>query len=383
MRIYNTELELESFAAEKSQFPLEAVVFRGAVVDLSHLDRMTDSTGLIQHAIYGIPRRESGYATDDNARALRLCVRLWNEQPDRRMLARVTTYLSFLEHARGPESGFHNFLSYQREWLDAAGTGDCQGQAVLALADVLASSLPEGYRALARELIENVLPTLAEQKSLRAAAYVVLAWERLRSAGITGMEPFEHVAFLAAQELWESYRRSAKPDWAWFESRLTYANAVLPHALFAAASCWPGEPFLSAAAESFSFLGQVTRANDVFWPVGNRDWHCYGEVKSLYDQQPVEAATMADAALAAFEATCCEKHLVTFRKAYDWFHGENSLGLALADRESGGCCDGLHPSGVNANQGAESTLAWLSTELKNSELGRACAEPLLDADENE
>ena len=101
-------------------------------ISLDHLDRMTDSTGLIQHAIYSIPRRESGYTTDDNARALRLCTRLWCHHPDERMLSRVTGYLSFLEHARCPVRGFHNFLSYQRHWLDAEGTGDCQGQAVRA-----------------------------------------------------------------------------------------------------------------------------------------------------------------------------------------------------------------------------------------------------------
>ncbi len=117
-------------------------------IALNHLDRMTDSTGLIQHAIYGIPRRASGYTTDDNARALRLCTRLWEQQPGERMLDRVTTYLSFLEHARCPVRGFHNFLSYQRDWLDAEGTGDSQGQAVRALAEVLGSSLPDGYRAL-------------------------------------------------------------------------------------------------------------------------------------------------------------------------------------------------------------------------------------------
>src|ERR1700740_1831495 len=102
-------------------------------IALDHLDRLTDSTGLIQHAVYSIPRRESGYTTDDNARALRLCARLWGLHPDERMRGRVTGYLSFLEFARSPAGGFHNFLSYQRHWLDAAGTGDCQGQAVRAL----------------------------------------------------------------------------------------------------------------------------------------------------------------------------------------------------------------------------------------------------------
>ena len=119
----------------------------GDRLPLIHLDRMTDSTGLIQHAVYGVPRRETGYTTDDNARALRLCVRLWDQRPEKRMLKRLTTYLSFLEYARGVGHGFHNFLSYERRWLDVEGCGDCQGQAVRALAEVLGSSLPGGYRA--------------------------------------------------------------------------------------------------------------------------------------------------------------------------------------------------------------------------------------------
>src|ERR1043166_3604789 len=150
---------------------------------LDHLDRMTDSTGLIQHAIYNVPRRESGYTTDDNARALRLCTHLWDRHPDERMLNRVTVYLGFLEFARCPRGGFHNFLSYQRHWLDAAGGGDCQGQAVRALAEVLGSGLPDDYRELARELIEVVLPTLADLRSIRAQAYIILAWGHLWAAG--------------------------------------------------------------------------------------------------------------------------------------------------------------------------------------------------------
>ena len=332
-------------------------------IALDHLDRMTDSTGLIQHAIYSVPRRESGYTTDDNARALRLCARLWRRHPDRRMLDRVSGYLSFLEHARCPVRGFHNFLSYQRDWLDAAGTGDCQGQAVLALAEVLGSGLPAGYRALAQELINAVLPALADLRSLRAQAYVILAAGQL-SAAEAEMEPLTAVAWSAARRLTECYRRSERPDWPWFESRMTYANAVLPHALFIAAQLWPTDEFLEIAEASFDHLDRVTTAEGVFWPVGNGDWFPHGEEKSLYDQQPVEASTMADASLAAFALLGQEEHLKTFRRAHRWFDGENSHRLPLAESGSGACYDGLQASGVNRNQGAESTLAYLWTELR-------------------
>lgn len=335
---------------------------------LDHLDRMTDSTGLIQHAIYSVPRRESGYTTDDNARALRLCARLWDQLPDDRMLGRVSCYLSFLEHARHPVRGFHNFLSYQRGWLDAGGTGDCQGQTVLALAEVVGSRLSEGFRALARELLKSVLEPIAALRSLRAQAYVIQAWAHLRRAGVDDLDlaPLQGVARLAADRLMECYQRSQRSDWLWFESRMTYANAVLPHALFDAAECWPDESYLAVAEPSFGFLDLVTTADGVFWPIGNCDWYSHGEEKSLYDQQPVEASTMAAAALAALELKGDEKYLAVFQRAHNWFHGRNSLEQPLADIQVGACYDALQPACVNKNQGAESTLAYLWTEMQNA-----------------
>jgi hypothetical protein len=342
-------------------------------IALNHLDRMTDSAGLIQHAIYSIPRRESGYTTDDNARALRLCVRLWSRRPSDRMLGRVTTYLSFLEHARCPVRGFHNFLSYQRDWLDVEGTGDSQGQVIRALAEVLASRLPRGYLALARELIDAGTPALADLRSLRAQAYVILAWGHLSLSGVKGLELLENVARSAARRLVQCYHRHLRPDWSWFESRMTYANAVLPHALFVAARCWPEEGFLDVAKATFAFLDRETTVENIFWPVGNNDWYPRGEEKSPYDQQPVEAVTMAEAALAGFAIAGDEKYLATFRRAYAWFHGQNSLRRSLVDVRSGACYDGLQRSGVNRNQGAESTLAYLWSEIANKD-NSACIE---------
>jgi hypothetical protein len=343
-------------------------------IALKHLDRMTDSTGLIQHAIYSIPRRESGYTTDDNARALRLCVRLWDQHPEERMLKRVTTYLSFLEYARGIGRGFHNFLSYDHRWLDAEGCGDCQGQAVRSLAEVLGSGLPDGYRALAQELIDTVLPTLADLRSLRAQAYVILALGHLWSAGVEDIEPLETVAWSAAQRLVECYGRAVRPDWQWFESRMTYANAVLPHALFIAARRWPKEDFLDIAQTSFAFLDRQTTIEGVFWPVGNEGWHPRGEERASYDQQPVEAATMAEAALSAFDLLGADGYLATFRRAHGWFHGLNSLTQPLVDVSTGACCDGLQASGVNRNQGAESTLAYLWAEMSHAKIRRLCGD---------
>jgi hypothetical protein len=330
---------------------------------LNHLDRMTDSTGLLQHAIYSVPRRESGYTTDDNARALRLCVRLWSRRPEDSMLSRIMGYLSFLEHARSTGGRFRNVLSYQRHWLDEEGTEDCQGQAIRALAEVLGSCLPEGCRQLARELIERALPALSDLQSIRAQAYVILGWGHISKSGVKDLLSLAAIARRGAQRLVERYRRSARPGWQWFEPSLTYANAVLPHALFVAARQWPGNKFSEVAEASFDFLDQETTVQGLYWPVGNDGWYPQGEDKAPYDQQPVEAVTMVDAALAGLDLLGEEKCLSVFGRAHGWFHGQNSLGQPLVDVGSGACCDGLQPSRVNLNQGAESTLAYLWTEV--------------------
>lgn len=341
-------------------------------ISLAHLDRMTDSTGLIQHAIYSVPRRESGYTVDDNARALRLCVRLWRSQPDEEMLSRVSRYLSLLEHARRPGGGFHNLMSFQRQWIDTDSSGDCQGQAVRALADVLGSSLPQDYRTLAHELLSATLPTIAEVRSMRAEAYAILGFAHLAAEGAPCWPRCEDVAILAARHLADCFDRSSRPDWPWFESHMTYANALLPHAMFAASRLWADGRFDRIARESFAFLERVTTEGGVFAPVGNHGWFPHGEAKASFDQQPIEALTMADAAAAAFDATGEGRYLAPLRRAWAWFHGENALGVALADIATGSCCDGLESRGVNRNQGAESTLAYLWTELHHAGPTDAC-----------
>lgn len=338
-------------------------------ISLSHLDRLTDSTGLIQHAIYCVPRRESGYTIDDNARALLLCTRMWTLHPTARMLERITCYLSLVEYSRRPGGGFHNLLSYQRHWLDTDSDGDCQGQAVRALAEVLGSDLPEDLRLLARELIDGAIPVLANLRSLRAQAYVIMAWGNLSSSTIRPFEALEHIARAAAQHLVECYHRSRRNGWNWFESRMTYANAVLPHALFVAAQLWPDESYLEIAHATFAFLDVQTTVDGIYWPVGNKGWYSHGEKKAVYDQQPIEAATMADGAYFAFRELGERIGHLPFCRARAWFHGENSLGESMADLARGACYDGLQSSGINRNQGAESTLALLMTEVLHLECG--------------
>jgi hypothetical protein len=142
----------------------------------------------------------------------------------------------------------------------------------------------------------------------------------------------------------------------------------LPHALFIAAARWPKENFLDIAQVSFAFLDHQTTAEGFFWPIGNEGWYPRGEEKAAYDQQPVEAVTMAETAQAAFDLLGDATYLGTFRRAHGWFHGRNSRNQPMVDVRSGACYDGLLASGVNRNQGAESTLAFLWAEMSNTDI---------------
>ena len=188
--------------------------------------------------------------------------------------------------------------------------------------------------------------------------------------GTRDIELLENIAWLSAGRLVESYDRSSRPDWDWFEPRMTYANAVLPHAMLIAARRWPEEKFLNIATASLAFLDQATTQAGVFSPIGNQGWFARGEEKASFDQQPVEAGTTAEAAVAAFELLGNPQALDIFQRAFGWFHGANCQKQPLADARRGTCCDGIHVGGINRNQGAESTLAFLHTELLNVELKR-------------
>jgi len=222
----------------------------------------------------------------------------------------------------------------------------------------------------------DALPAAKELRSLRSLAYLVQAWRTLAQDNSEGLESLGEVARSAANRLVECYARSKRSNWFWFESRLTYANAVLPHALFDAAAVWNDGDYLEVAEASFGFLDLVTTADDLFWPIGNREWFSQGEEKSLYDQQPVEASTMAAAAVAAWSVTSKEEYLRIFDRSHRWFMGDNSLGLRLADTQYGTCCDGLMANGLNKNQGAESTLAFLWTEVLRESLSSSPAKNL-------
>ena len=328
---------------------------------LSHLSRMTDSTGIFQHAILTVPNFSEGYCTDDNARAFILAVLLseLGEDPDRvRTLA--TTYAAFLHHAFDLKTKrFHNHLSFDRRWLDEQGSEDCQGRALWALGVGVGRSPYRSFQIMAGQLFALALPALTEFTSPRAWAFGLIGiHEYLRR--LSGDSLVNQTRETLTSRLMELFERTAQPDWRWFQEDLTYDNAKLPHALILSGRATGQQAVLERGLQALRWLTELQISEKGhFRPIGTNGFYRRGGMRANFDQQPIEAQAMVSACLEAYRATSDLWWYEQAQRAFDWFIGWNDLGLELCSPKTGGCRDGLHVDRVNRNQGAESTLAFL------------------------
>jgi len=328
---------------------------------LSHLSRMTDSTGIFQHAILSIPNFSEGYCTDDNARAFILAVLLseLGEEPERvRTLA--TTYAAFLHHAFDLRlKRFHNHLSFDRRWLDEQGSEDCQGRALWALGVGVGRSPYRSFQIMAGQLFALALPALTEFTSPRAWAFGLIGiHEYLRR--LSGDSLVNQTRETLTSRLMELFERTAQPDWRWFQEDLTYDNAKLPHALILTGRTTGQQAVLERGLQALRWLTELQISEKGhFRSIGTNGFYRRGGMRANFDQQPIEAQAMVSACLEAYRATSDLWWYDQAQRAFDWFIGWNDLGLELCSPKTGGCRDGLHVDRVNRNQGAESTLAFL------------------------
>lgn len=342
---------------------------------LEHLRRLTDDTGLIQHALGPVPNRKLGYTTDDNARGLVVALMAWR-QGDLGARVLADTYLAFLAYAQEPDGTFHNFFSYDRRPLEEAFSEDCQGRALWALAAVTRAWSGSPAAQVAAQLLERGLGPLSQPRFPRGQAQLILTAATLLDPaggpGPSGPLPWLPEGVLgrvrsaltwAADRLVERYRAEKGQKWYWFEPVMTYDCALLPAALFWANRVTGVPVYGEVARESLEFFVDATVRGGVFWPVGNQGWYPRGGEPAAFDQQPLEAAALAMAAVAAERATGDAGWRDLALIAEGWFLGQNALGISLYDPHTGGCRDGLSPAGPNPNQGAESTLAFLMTRL--------------------
>jgi len=332
-------------------------------LDLRHLQTLTDDTGLIQHAVFTVPNYDEGYTTDDNARALVLTV-LLEEAGDEDVVAAAhllaPTYLAFLWHAFNAKTGrFRNFLGYDRCWLKKVGSEDSHGRALWAVGTVAGRSNDSRLRGAASRLFTLALPAALDAHAPREWAHTLMGIDEY-TRRFYGDRAAQTAREVLAERLLDAYRRHSSPDWPWFEDILSYANAKLPHALLQCGR-WMSRSEMSAAGlQALGWLAELQRSEEGhFVPIGTNGFYRRDGERARFDQQPIEAHTMVSACLEAHRLTGDERWRLEAHTAFDWFLGRNDVHLPLYDAASGGCRDGLHPDRINANEGAESTLAFL------------------------
>ncbi len=327
-----------------------------------HVNTLTDDTGILQHAIFSVPRYSDGYCIDDNARAL-LLTTLAEElgTDDRTTIGSLSTrYLAFINHAFNPETArFRNFMDFNRTWTEQSGSEDSHGRTLWALGTVVGRAKQPGRSSLAGQLFHDALPVIREFKSPRAHAFALLGIREYMRAFQGDREVEGHQRALAYQLL-ARFSRSFDNVWPWCEEGLTYDNARLPQALIVSGRALQEDELVESGVLALKWLGKIqTSENGYFSPVGSEGFFQRGQPKARFDQQPVDACATVSACLDAWQATGDEMWAREMWHAFSWFLGENDVNTPLYDPLTGGCRDGLHPGGANENQGAESTLAFL------------------------
>ena len=324
--------------------------------DLGAVIRMSDSTGMLQHSIFAIPDRRHGYCIDDNARALILMAAADGIDPAERERW-ATIYAAFLQYAWNPERRrFRNFMAFDRQWCEEVGSEDSNGRTLWALGITARDADSRRLREWAIALFDTSASLAFELGSPRARAFAILGAVAILEAhpahklasAILKRFPDELVALL---DTWR------QPGWTWFESVLAYDNARLPEALLRAGHALGRADLVARGIETLAWLAdQQTAPAGHFRAVGSESFGRPYSAPLPFDQQPLEAQATVEACEAAYRATRDRRWLAEAERAYRWFLGANDLDLPLAD-DGGACFDGLCPTGLNRNQGAESILA--------------------------
>jgi glycosyltransferase involved in cell wall biosynthesis len=333
-------------------------------LNLQHLLLITDDTGILQHCVYTTPNREHGYCTDDQARALIATTMCHSLFENKMVIPLIQKYLAFLFHAFNRENGrFRNFMSYDRHWLETAGSEDAHGRALWSLGVVVRDAPNDAVHFLAARLFNEGLGAIEPFTSPRAWAYALVGLHSYMEA-YAGDAEARRLRDLLTDRLYRAFRENADAGWLWCEDVVTYDNAKLPHALLVAGRRIPDSGIFWTGLQTLEWLlEQQTAENGHLCLIGNAGWLTREGRRSNFDQQPLDAMALVEACIEAFRGTGDFRWIVEARRCLNWFLGFNDLNLPLYDFTTGGCYDGLTPQGVNANQGAESTLAWLISLL--------------------
>ncbi|CAN5653191.1 glycosyltransferase family 4 protein [soil metagenome] len=324
------------------------------MLNLGHLQVMTDDVGVLQHATHGVPDRRFGYTTDDQSRALIAMVRHHQMTGDTVSRQLALTYLAYLQFAQLPDGRFRNTMDYGRQWLDQEGTEDTLGQSVWALGVAMAAAPTTGMSKVAEELLVDALPQTARLRHPRSIAYALCGLSEVPQTGDVAT-----TAYQLAERLLDAFARERRPGWEWCDQTLSYANSKIPEALMRAGRAFQQEAWFELGLQSLDCVLQATHNGTMFDFVGNQGWRTRHGSASVYAQQPIEAGYTAEVCAYAAAATGEQRYHDLAVESVAWLRGHNRLGIPLYDPTTGICVDGVERTGVSENTGAESVVCAL------------------------
>ena len=318
-----------------------------------HLLRMTDERGTFEHALHDAPRPEHGYCTDDVARVLVVSAR--EPDPTREIADLAVRSLRFVRDAQAHDGRFRNRLNRDGHWEDLPSTDDCWGRAIWGLGTAAA-------RLESATLRRSALVQFERAVQNRSPSRRAMAFAGLGAAEVLTVDPAHHGARRILGDAASAIPAYGVGDWLWPEPRLAYANAVLPELLLAAGDKLHRPRLIGRGIELLAWLLQHETADDghlSVTPAGGAGPR--SAARPSFAQQPIEVAALADACARAAALDSDERWDRGLRSAVAWFTGDNDGRHVMWDPATGGGFDGLEADGPNQNQGAESTLALLST----------------------
>lgn len=329
---------------------------------LTHIKRLTDTTGIIQHANMATPNFKEGYCLDDNARALLMACMTYKQKKNTSALKLMHVYLSYIHYIQNEDGSFRNFLSYNRKYLDEIGSDDSYGRTIWALGYVIKNAPNDAIYQTARLLFFNAIPHYEKIKSIRGIANTIIGvcYYLKKHPSDEDVKMYLHKM---TDTLLLHYEQNKSEGWHWFESLLAYDNGVLPLALLHACQIIEKKKVKVIALESMHFLTTHTIKEEYLSVIGNKEWFVKDKKRSMYAQQPIDAMAMVLMYHQAYVLTQEKEYIEKLFTSFMWFLGENDLRLSLYDYDTEGCCDGFEDYGINRNQGAESSLVYLISHL--------------------
>jgi hypothetical protein len=362
----------ETFAHDSVSTPMHLLVAvaQGRPPSFVHCGRLLERFGMAQFALGHEPDMDFGYCLDDNTRAFLAAVIALYLDPDLGDAQTVgEAALCFMESCRRPDGRFHNLMAADGSFTDEVGSQDSLGRLIWACGVGACCAPSAAWRDRARALLEAALEHTDGLTTLQPMSYAALGLAAAIAPELAAPIPPIGTAVSSAKirealerlcaSLAAELARNASEGWEWFEPLLTWGNARMPEALLRGALAL-GNPALGVdGLRALTFLASVTQSKDVFVPIGNHGWYERGGERAIYDQQPIEACAMVDAWLAAARLTGAIEYESKALEAFSWFVGLNTERLAVVEARSGGCRDGLGPSELNLNMGAESTLSYV------------------------